>query len=77
MPELTFTACVLQSFSRSTSGGVAKFSAALTTAVCKEMDWEEIPDFLTGATPEGDLAATEAELTPSDKELEPMVSGWR
>ena len=69
MSDINFTSVELLSFSRSTSGGVAKFSAALTTSVCKEMDWEEIPDFLTGATPEGDLAATEAELTPSDKEL--------
>lgn len=69
MPELTFTSAVLQSFSRSTSGGVAKITAALTTAVCKAMDWEEIPDFLTGATPEGDVPATEAKLTPGDKEF--------
>lgn len=69
MPDITFTSAVLQSFSRSTSGGVAKFTAALTSAVCKALDWEEIPDFLTGATPEGDIAASEAKLTPSDKEL--------
>src|ERR1700693_5258993 len=69
MPELAFTACVLQSFSRSTSGGVAKFPAALTTAVCKALDWEEMPDFLIGATPEGDVAASEAKLTPADKEF--------
>jgi hypothetical protein len=67
---ITFTSAVLESFSRSGSGGRAKFSAALTDKVRSALGWTgEIPDYFTGGTPEADLHAVEAELVPNEKQL--------
>jgi hypothetical protein len=66
---LVFTSAVLESFSRRMNGGTATFSASLSKPVCKALKWDDIPDFLAGATPDGDLHAVEATLTPVEDGL--------
>ncbi len=67
--KLTFTNAELDSFARSADGGTAKFKAPLTASVIKAMAWGDMPEFLKGAAPDGDLAASSVELSPNDKEL--------
>jgi hypothetical protein len=67
--KITFSSAILRSFSRKPTGGTANFSASVTNEVREALGWTEIPDCLTGATPEGDLAATSVDLVPTDKEL--------
>lgn len=67
--KITFTSVVLDSFSRKRDTGVAQFSASWNTEVAKALGWEEIPEFLSGASLDGDLAANALELVPKDKEL--------
>lgn len=67
--SLTFTNCELVSFSRSPEKGVASFSASFTDKVKQAMGWQDIPECMTGGKLEGDLHATEAVLSPNEKEL--------
>lgn len=57
------------SFTRKASGGKATFSSSLNSAVINKMGWAEVPEAITGASLEGDLAASSLVLTPKDKEL--------
>jgi hypothetical protein len=66
---ITFTGCILKSFSRDHNGGDAKFSANITAANRKAMGWADFPDGATKVVLEGDLAASSAELTPTDGAL--------
>lgn len=70
MPDkITFTSAVLESFSRSSKGGHAQFTASWNQNVAKALGWTELPDCLSGANLDGDLAASSMELRPSDKQL--------
>lgn len=64
MPQLSFTKAVLLSFDRKVKGGKARFSAALTAPVKKEMGWQELQDWETSCTPKGRLIASKIELEP-------------
>ena len=68
--KLTFTGVELLGLSRDSEGGKAKFSSSLTSAVIKKMGWGEIPEFVTGTSLEGELAATSVELVPKEQELQ-------
>ncbi len=68
--KLTFTGVELLGFSRDSEGGKAKFSSSLTSAVIKKMGWGEIPEFVTGTSLEGELAAISVELVPKEQELQ-------
>ncbi len=68
--KLTFTGVELLGFSRDSEGGKAKFSSSLTSAIIKKMGWGEIPEFLTGGSLEGELAALSVELIPKEQELQ-------
>ena len=67
--KVTFTSARLESFSRSTKGGIAQFSAAWNKKAADALEWSELPDSVSGADLDGDLAASILELTPSDKPL--------
>jgi len=67
--KITFTSAVLESFSRNGNGGKAKFSCGLNAKVMAAMGWVEIPECLTGASLEGELHATTADLVPSEAQL--------
>lgn len=70
MPQkLSFSKVTLLSFNRKVEHGTARFSAAPTKAVSKAMDWSDLPDSYKSAQPTGMLAASLAELTPSDSAL--------
>lgn len=75
MPEITFTSCVLRSFSRNHNGGEAQFSASLTIPVCEAMKWTNangtpaVSDFLTGAKPEGELHGSSMTLRSKEGDL--------
>lgn len=69
MDKLTFTSAQLLGFSRDASGGTATFSSTLNTNVEKAMGWTDIPSCATGATLEGELAASIIQLIPNDSEL--------
>lgn len=68
--KLTFTGVELLGFSRDSEGGKAKFSSSLTSSVIKKMGWGEIPEFVTGTSLEGELAAGSVELVPKEQELQ-------
>lgn len=69
MDKLTFTSAQLLGFSRDASGGIATFSSSLNSHVEKAMGWTDIPACATGATLEGELAASIIQLIPNDGEL--------
>lgn len=70
MAKITFQSAVLTSFTRNWKGGNAHFTSSMTKQVCSQLGWADIPEFLTGASPEGELSATVMELYPKEKELE-------
>ena len=70
MEKLTFTGVELDKFTRNSKGVTADFSASFTSAVQAKMGWTEIPECMTGAELEGELACISLEITPSDKLLE-------
>lgn len=67
--KISFTGAQLLSFGRDGKGGKAHFSSSLTSSVIKAMEWGEIPEFVTGTSLEGELAATELTIEPKDAEL--------
>lgn len=67
--KIVFGGAQLLSFTRKASGGKATFSSSLNSAVINKMGWAEVPEAITGASLEGDLAASSLVLTPKDKEL--------
>lgn len=67
--RLTFSGVTLLGFCRTQSKSKADFSSSLTQAVMKAMGWSDIPEWLTGAQPEGDMNATLLELVPKEPEL--------
>jgi hypothetical protein len=70
MPErLKFPTAQLLSFTRKPESGVAKFSSTLPSDVMAQMEWTDIPECLTGANLEGELAASVVELIPKDAQL--------
>ena len=84
MPQtITFTGARILSASYTKDGVSIKMAAKLTDRICEQMGWTQELDegtrnarrvvgfaqFLTGAKPEGKLAGTVLELTPSDKEM--------
>lgn len=69
MSTLTFTSAQLLSFSRTAKGGKAVFSSLITQAVIKGMGWAEMPECFTGGTLDGELDATQIDITPADKAL--------
>lgn len=71
---ITFTGVVLKSFSRNHKGGSAHLSANLTAKVIAKMGWSEFPDGASSVTLVGSLAASSAELKPSDGALAKWVT---
>lgn len=67
--QIQFNRVVLNSFSRDGKCGTASFTAQLTDAIIKTMKWEPCPESFTGGDPEGELAAKQAGLVPSEKAL--------
>ena len=67
--KITFSSATLLGFSRNGKGGKAHFSSSLTQEIQRALAWSEIPDCATGATLEGDLHATTAELVPNEAAL--------
>jgi hypothetical protein len=68
--RITFTSVRLKSLTRDHKGTTAHFAASMNASVSKAMGWLEIiPEFLTSAKLEGDLAATILELKPKSEEL--------
>ena len=68
--KLTFTSVELDKFSRSRDGLAAFFRSVLSAPIMTKMGWVDIPECLTGASLEGELAAISLELIPQDKALE-------
>jgi hypothetical protein len=67
--RLTFTGATLLGFCRTQTRSKADFSSSLSPSVMKAMGWSDIPEWLTGAQPEGDLSATLLEIVPKEAEL--------
>jgi hypothetical protein len=67
--KVTFSKVTLLSFSRKVEHGTAKFSAMPSKAVSKSMGWGDFPEWQKSGQPEGMLAASLAELMPSDSAL--------
>jgi hypothetical protein len=70
---ISFTGVVLKSFSRNQNGGKANFSATFSPKVGKAMGWAGFPDGATSISLEGALAASSAELQPTDGALAKWV----
>jgi len=66
--KLTFTKVVLLNVSRKPEGGTIKVSCAPSKTVAKAMEWGEVPEWQTSSTPEGELAASIVEFTPSNSD---------
>jgi hypothetical protein len=66
---LEFPSVVLKSFSRNRTGGDASFMSTFPASVGKAMGWNGIPQGVTSAKLEGQLAATHVQLKPKDGEL--------
>ncbi len=64
--KLSFTSCQLLKISRDSGGGRATFSSSLSSGIMKALNWVEMPECLTGGKLEGELAAMQIELTPSN-----------
>lgn len=67
--RLTFSGVTLLGFCRTQTRSKADFSSSLSSTVMKAMGWSDIPEWLTGAQPEGDLSATLLEIVPKEAEL--------
>ena len=67
--KIVFTSAVLESFARKPEGGTAQFTSSWNKNVASALGWVDMPDCLSGANLDGDLAASSMELKPSDKEL--------
>jgi hypothetical protein len=76
MDQITFTGCVLKSFSRNPNGGKAHFSANFNAKVGKQMGWAGFPDGATSISLEGSLAASKATLQPADGALAKWEIGF-
>lgn len=69
MPQsVTFTGATLIEFGRSQTGATAKIEFPLTTRVMKAMGWDDLRDFETKASLEGDMAASVAEFLPGEED---------
>lgn len=66
---LEFPAVTLKSFSRHHSGGDATFLSTFPPSVGKHMGWNGMPQSVTSAKLEGQLAATHVTLKPKDGQL--------
>lgn len=66
---IRFTGVELDKFARDGKGVTATFSATFTSDVQAKMNWTEIPECLTGADLEGELACISLTITPSERAL--------
>ena len=66
--KITFTSVVLESFSRKHDIGVAQFVSSWNANVAKALGWSDLPESVSGADLDGDLAASSLELKPMDAE---------
>ncbi len=64
--KLTFSKVAVLSFSRTPESGTIKLSCAPSKPVLKRMGWSDFPETFKSGQPEGKLAATICEFTPSD-----------
>lgn len=64
--KLTFSKVAILSFSRKSESGTVKVSCAPSKPVLKRMNWEDFPTWQKSGQPEGKLAASVVEFTPSD-----------
>ena len=64
--KLTFSKVSILSFSRKPESGTVKLSCAPSKPVLKRMGWADFPEAFKSGQPEGKLAATICEFTPSD-----------
>ena len=64
--KLTFSKVAILSFSRKPESGTVKISCAPSKPVIKRMGWADFPEAFKSGQPEGKLAATICEFTPSD-----------
>lgn len=55
--QTNFAGVTLLTFTRKAKGGSASFSASLTSAIIKKMEWDDARDFEKGVQLEGELAA--------------------
>ena len=63
---ITFAGAVLRSISRDKSSCILQFSAEMTAAVAKALDWgDELPDAAVGCKMEGRLVGGSFVLTPT------------
>ncbi len=62
--QLGFKKVLLIDFSRKTTGGTAKFSAALTAPIKNALGWDDMPDWQKSAQPAGKLVASQIDLEP-------------
>lgn len=66
MGQITFTGAVMHGFSRDKNSCVMTFSANMTAAVAKAMEWGDVPDAALGTKMEGRLAGGSFILTPAE-----------
>lgn len=64
--KLTFSKVSILSFSRKAESGCIKLSCAPSKPVLKRMGWADFPEAFKSGQPEGKLAASLIEFTPSD-----------
>jgi len=64
--KLTFSKVSILSFSRKPESGCIKLSCAPSKPVLKRMGWADFPEQFKSGQPEGKLAASLIEFTPSD-----------
>jgi hypothetical protein len=64
--KLTFSKVSILSVSRKPESGTVKLSCAPSKQVLKRMGWADFPEAYKTGQPEGKLAATICEFTPSD-----------
>lgn len=62
--RLTFTSVELDKLGRDKKGAWGTFSASLNAAVINKMGWSDIPEFMTGADLEGEIAAISMVIRP-------------
>lgn len=62
--QLEFKKVILLGFDRKTTGGVAKFSAALSSPIKNALGWEDMPEWQKSAQPQGKLIASKIHLEP-------------
>ncbi len=68
--KISFTKAVIESFSRTRTGGVAKISCSPTKSVGETMEWGEPVDWQKSANLIGELASSEVEFRPNHSDLE-------